>query len=205
MAVSHMNLSSADETSPRSENITVYLYAFTHRCPHIQCSLEAFLSSCRHLPRWHLWNWRGKSFSYSHEAPSLTLAQRAVKALARYTNGNAHIVVVGRNEAAANSIIASLPKHENSQYEFVSCDATLVRNVKTVTADPITRLPKLNFLVETSGYLMLNGREETDEGIDRKMALNFYSRWQFADNLLPLLKKAKEEGEDAKVCGGKER
>jgi NAD(P)-dependent dehydrogenase (short-subunit alcohol dehydrogenase family) len=122
-----------------------------------------------------------------------------VKALARYTNGNAHIVVVGRNEAAANSIIASLPKHENSQYEFVSCDATLVRNVKTVTTDLITRLPKLNFLVETSGYLTLKGREETDEGIDRKMALNFYSRWQFADDLLPLLKKAKEEGEDAKV------
>jgi len=45
----------------------------------------------------------------------------------------------------------------------------------------------------------LKGRDETVEGLDKKLALNYYARWKFINDLMPLLRKAKDAGEDAKV------
>lgn len=123
------------------------------------------------------------------------------EALGRYTKGNATIIIAGRNRAAADAIIAKLPKPTTPgvSHEFVECDATLMKNVRAATKEILARHPKINFLVMSPGYLTLRGRDETEEGIDRKLALNYYARWTFATDLLPALKRAKEDGEDAKV------
>jgi NAD(P)-dependent dehydrogenase (short-subunit alcohol dehydrogenase family) len=121
------------------------------------------------------------------------------QAFARYTKGKAHIIICGRNRAAAESIIASFPESPQGRYEFVECDATLMKNVQATTSDLLSKLPKLNFLVESAGYLTLKGRDETTEGLDKKLALNYYARWKFIRDLTPLLRKAKDAGEDAKV------
>jgi len=60
-------------------------------------------------------------------------------------------------------------------------------------------VPKINFLVMTTGYVTLKGWEETEDGVDKKLAVHYYARWKFISDLLPALKKAKEAGEDAKV------
>jgi hypothetical protein len=49
------------------------------------------------------------------------------------------------------------------------------------------------------GFLGLTGRQETEEGIDKKFAVHYYARWKFLHDLLPLLRKAKEAGQDARV------
>ncbi|THG96996.1 hypothetical protein EW026_g4937 [Hermanssonia centrifuga] len=125
------------------------------------------------------------------------------RAFARHRNGDAHIILVGRNRAAAEEVIASFPKppagKEDAKHEFVECDVSLMRNVRKTAAGLVERLPKLNFLVLTAGMMTLKGRDETDEGIDRKLALHYYSRWRFTYDLMPLLQKAKDAGEDAKV------
>jgi NAD(P)-dependent dehydrogenase (short-subunit alcohol dehydrogenase family) len=82
---------------------------------------------------------------------------------------------------------------------FVQCDATLMKNVHVATTELLSRLPKINYLVQSPGYLTLKGRDETEEGVDRKLALNYYARWKFTYELMPLLIKAKDAGEDAKV------
>ncbi|KAG5638299.1 hypothetical protein H0H81_000824 [Sphagnurus paluster] len=130
------------------------------------------------------------------------IGQGLVEAFSRHTKGNAHIVIVGRNRAAADTIIAALPRpSDNAQYthEFVQCDVTLMKNVESVTKELLTRLPKINFLFMSPGFMSLNGRTETPEGIDRKLAVHYYSRWKFVDGLLPALLRAKNTGEDAKV------
>lgn len=103
------------------------------------------------------------------------------RAFAKHRNGDAHIILIGRNRAAAEQVIASFPKPASSdvQHEFVECDVTLMRNVRTVSAELVQRLPKLNFLVLTPGMMTLQGRDDTDEGIDRKLALHYYARWRF--------------------------
>ncbi|KAJ7441674.1 NAD(P)-binding protein [Mycena galericulata] len=120
---------------------------------------------------------------------------------ARHTKGNANIVLVGRNRAAAEAIIASFPKPSTPgvQHEFVECDVSLMKNVRRTTGELIARFPKVNFLALTPGVLNMDARNETEEGIDRKIALHYYGRWRFVRDLVPALEAAHKEGEDAKV------
>ena len=127
------------------------------------------------------------------------IGQATAQAFARHTKGRAHIIICGRNRAAAESIIATFPKSPESSYEFVECDVSLMKNVQATTTKLLSTLPKLNFLVLSTGFINLKGRDETSEGLARKLATDYYSRWKFIDGLTPLLRKAKDAGEDAKV------
>ncbi|TEB21237.1 hypothetical protein FA13DRAFT_1742246 [Coprinellus micaceus] len=118
--------------------------------------------------------------------------------------GRAHIVIVGRNEAAAKDIISHFPQVPASEqgqwtYEFVKCDATLMKEVKRASSEILSRHPKINYLVMSPGYFTTSGRDESEEGIDKKLAVHYYARWKFTEELLPALKAAKAQGEDARV------
>jgi NAD(P)-dependent dehydrogenase (short-subunit alcohol dehydrogenase family) len=120
------------------------------------------------------------------------IGQGIAEAFARHTKGNAHIIIIGRNQAAADSIISQFPKPSSSvTHEFVQCDVTLMRNVHAVTKELLTRVPRINFLVMTTGYVTMKGWEETEDGVDKKLAVHYYARWKFISDLLPALKKAK--------------
>lgn len=136
------------------------------------------------------------------------IGQGTAQAFARHTNGNAHIILAGRNCSAADAIFATFPNPTSpaAKHEFVQCDASLMRNVAATAADLRTRLTKINYLVLTCGALpnvweVLRGiREPTAEGIsDRLLAITYYARAKFALDLLPLLRAAREAGEDAHV------
>lgn len=127
------------------------------------------------------------------------IGQGMVEAFANHTKGNAHIIICGRDKAKADTIIASFPKVDTSTYEFVPCDVSLMKNVQECTESISRRVPKLNFLVLSPGIMTMQGRTETVEGIDVKLALHYYGRWKFVEGMLPSLLKAKEDGEDARV------
>jgi len=133
------------------------------------------------------------------------IGQGMAEAFGRLTNGNAHIVIVGRSQQAADEIIARIPKPPTSSslttwtHEFVKCDATLMKNVRKASEIILQRHGKINYLVQSQGIMTTDGRTETEEGIDKKFALHYYSRWKFIEELLPALRRANEDGEDAKV------
>lgn len=132
------------------------------------------------------------------------IGQAMTEILAAYLKGRVHIVIVARNKVAADNIIASLPKTTaseaaGSKYEFMACDVTLMKGVHAACRELSERLPKINFLVLSAGVFSFSGREETDEGIDKKMASRYYSRWAIINGLLPSLRRAREAGEDASV------
>lgn len=127
------------------------------------------------------------------------IGQATAEAFARYTKGDAHIVIVGRNRAAAEATFATLPTTSKSKYEFLECDVSLMKNVGATTKALVSSLPHLNFLMISSGSLPAFGRNETAEGLPITLAMNYYSRWKFVHDLMPLLKNAKDSGEDAKV------
>ncbi|KAF8630289.1 hypothetical protein AX15_003022 [Amanita polypyramis BW_CC] len=134
------------------------------------------------------------------------IGQSMAQRFANQTGGNAHIIIIGRNEAAAKSIIASFPKpssgadiHPGWKHEFVYCDVQLMKNVQATTKALSERLAKVNFLVLSAGYFDFRGREDTAEGIDKKMATRYYSRWALVDGLLPLLRKARDASEAVSV------
>lgn len=129
------------------------------------------------------------------------IGQGMAHAFATHTKGNANIIIIGRNRAAAEAIIADFPKPtvEGVKHEFVECDISLMKNVKETTAKLIERYPKVNFVALTAGIMTTAGRTETVEGIDRKLAVHYYGRWKFIQGLLDGLKAAKSGGEDARV------
>ncbi|KAG8946191.1 hypothetical protein FRC04_012046 [Tulasnella sp. 424] len=130
------------------------------------------------------------------------VGQGAAEAFARATQGRAHILICGRNRKAAERIIETFPKHPESKYEFVECEATLMKNVVKVAeevkhkiTDADGKMPTLNYLIASQGIMTLDWFDPTSEGIDKKLALHFYGRWK----LLPLLDKASNEGDEARV------
>ncbi|KAJ2922943.1 hypothetical protein H1R20_g14109, partial [Candolleomyces eurysporus] len=132
------------------------------------------------------------------------IGQGMAEAFARWRSGRAHIVIVGRSEAVAKEIIATFPKPttgegESWSHEFVKCDATLMKNVKSASEEILARHSKINYLIMSPGFFTTSGRDETPEGIDKKLAVHYYGRWKFIDQLLPALRKAKEEEEEARV------
>ncbi|KAJ6527074.1 hypothetical protein B0H19DRAFT_881719, partial [Mycena capillaripes] len=129
------------------------------------------------------------------------IGQAMARRFAQYTNGESHVIIVGRNQAAARATISSFPAPgSKGTYEFVECDATLMENVGATTTSLLARVPKLNFLVLSPGFFtIIAGRDETREGIDKKLALLYYARWKFIYDLLPLLQNASKSSEDAKV------
>ena len=121
------------------------------------------------------------------------------RAFARHRGGNAHIVLVGRNRAAAEEVLASFPPPpqgdgEKAKHEFVECDVSLMKNVRETARQLGERLGRLNYLVMTQGMMTTQGRVETEEGIDRKMALHYYSRWRFTDECARFSRQAKGVG-----------
>jgi NAD(P)-dependent dehydrogenase (short-subunit alcohol dehydrogenase family) len=134
------------------------------------------------------------------------IGQAMAEQLAQQTNGRAHIVLLGRNQTAAEKIISSFPKtdastppEEASNYSFVKVDATSMAEVRQVTSQLASQLSKINFIIATAGFMSTKGRDETPEGIDRKLACNFYARFRFIHDLAPLVEKAATEGENTGV------
>ncbi|KIJ34565.1 hypothetical protein M422DRAFT_182023 [Sphaerobolus stellatus SS14] len=131
------------------------------------------------------------------------IGRAIAEAFAQHTRGNAKIILVGRKKAAADEIIAGFPKPSNKdlqiEHEFVQCDAMLMKDIKRVTTDLVARLSKINYLVLTVGIYSVSPRDPTPEGIDKMLAVHYYARWKFTFDLLPLLHKAKNQQEDAKV------
>ena len=134
------------------------------------------------------------------------IGQAMAQLLATYTNGRANIIIVGRNKATAERIIASFPKPPSPaetggvtvKHEFIQCDASLMSNVRTTVEEIKKRYDKINMLVCTIGYLALS-QVITSEGLDESLALRAYARAKFIYELQPLLSKAKAAGEDARA------
>lgn len=131
------------------------------------------------------------------------IGRAMAEALANYTNGEARIILIGRNEAAADEILSSFPKPKDghdSGSRFITCDVSLMKNIKACTTQLLSELDELHYLVMSTGYLTWRGtHDDNSEGIDKKMALNYYTRFLFAYELLPLLEKTREKGQHVSV------
>lgn len=154
---------------------------------------------------------RASNAAFKHSSSHLPVAvfvggtsgigQGMAEVFANNTKGNSHIIIVGRNRDAAQRILSSFPKPDSGSVarEFVQCDVTLMKNVQEASQDILARYPKINYLIMSPGIMTLDGRTETTEGIDKKLAVHYYARWKFLQDLLPGLRKAKDDGEQVAV------
>jgi len=112
------------------------------------------------------------------------------------------IIISGRNIEEGSKIINDLkllsPKRN---HQFRHIDAFLLSNIKNYCnslKDEIkNEKASLKYLVLTHGIASIKGRTETSEGIDQKLALHYYGRMMFINELLPVLNN--QEDDDVRV------
>lgn len=99
---------------------------------------------------------------------------------------SAHITIVGRNTSAADAILPQL----GTNSKFIRADVSLMSEIRA-TAKQINAV---DMLILTQGILTTAGRTPTSENIDNKLALHYYGRILFVQELLPLLRSAPNGG-----------
>ncbi|KAG8917457.1 hypothetical protein FRC01_002440 [Tulasnella sp. 417] len=129
------------------------------------------------------------------------IGEGTARAFAQATKGFAHIIIIGRSRSRGEAIIKTFPKTTDSKYEFIPCDVTDMRNIVNSSKELKEKLniTKINYLALSQGGNPLLPDHPELNGIDRRMVLEFYSRWKFIDELLPLLNAAVTMGEEARV------
>ncbi|KAL3487618.1 hypothetical protein BJX62DRAFT_240886 [Aspergillus germanicus] len=101
------------------------------------------------------------------------------------------VYLIGRNETQAAKIIEDLEAlNPESRVSFVQCDVSLLRRVDEACRAIQEKEDKVNVLVLSSGIFTTKGRDETSEGLDKKLTLHYYARMRFISNLLPQLIQA---------------
>lgn len=107
---------------------------------------------------------------------------------------SASITIIGRNETAANAILPQL----GSNSKFIRADVSLMSEIRTATK----KINAVDMLILTQGILTLAGRTPTTENIDNKLALHYYGRALFVQELLPLLRSSQNGGKVLFVLDG---
>jgi len=108
--------------------------------------------------------------------------------------------IVGRSERKGQKIVDELREiNPEGKVIFMQKDISILRNVDEICEEIMQMEEKINCLFLTAGYMTLKGRTETIEGIDRKMAVNYYSRIRWILNMMPALQVASDRNELSRV------
>ncbi|KZW00830.1 hypothetical protein EXIGLDRAFT_830476 [Exidia glandulosa HHB12029] len=113
-----------------------------------------------------------------------------------------HIVIIGRSKVAADALIASLPAHATSRYDFLPVNALLIHDLRLAIREQLygtLGLKKINYLALSQGTVDMNSAALTSEGLHPMRSLGLYGRVRAALDLAPLLQAAAALGEDARV------
>jgi NAD(P)-dependent dehydrogenase (short-subunit alcohol dehydrogenase family) len=107
---------------------------------------------------------------------------------------SANITIVGRNESAANAILPQL----GANPKFIRADVSLMSEIRTAAQ----KINAVDMLVLSQGILTMAGRTPTTENIDNKLALHYYGRILFVQELLSLLRSSPNGGKVLFVLDG---
>ncbi|KAH0337340.1 hypothetical protein KCU81_g8145, partial [Aureobasidium melanogenum] len=108
--------------------------------------------------------------------------------------------IIGRSQEKAENLCKELEDlNPGSKAIFINKDISVLKNVDDVCLELQHREKKINILFLSAGYMSLSGRNETPEGLDHKMAVNYYSRIRFIMNLMPELTEAGKNHELSRV------
>lgn len=100
------------------------------------------------------------------------------------------IVASGRNVERGNQLIRELQCQNDQVHKFLACDVSILSNVSNLYQDwrAASNDSPLDVLVLTQGIGTIQGRNETQEGIDLKLSVHYFSRMACIRFFLPHLR-----------------
>ncbi|KAE9405027.1 hypothetical protein BT96DRAFT_988860 [Gymnopus androsaceus JB14] len=134
------------------------------------------------------------------------IAAEVAVLLARYTNGRIHVIIAGRNRLDGVKRLTTTSGSDSQQLlrEFVFCDASSLRSVRTASENIHkllrTQGQRINFLVFSAGYANYFKSFDTMDGLDLQLMMRYYHRFKMAFELMPLLRNARDNEQDANSC-----
>jgi NAD(P)-dependent dehydrogenase (short-subunit alcohol dehydrogenase family) len=112
----------------------------------------------------------------------------------RLAKANVSVTVVGRSKERGEEMIDRMSALGGSNHEFIPCNCFMMKNIKQCCEEINKRYDnKVDYLVVTQGMATIQGRTETTEGIDEKLALHYFGRMLFIRELLPALRATAEQ------------
>eukprot|EP01035_Chromulina_nebulosa_P008775 gene8775-11868_t len=113
------------------------------------------------------------------------------------TKLTANVTIIGRSEEEGSKVLSELRTHNpQGVHKMIKCDASSMKNIVKSCDTIKDSMDSINYLVLSQGIASLAGRQETEEGIDLKLALHYYGRIQFINCLLPLLRNSSNSETD---------
>jgi len=99
-----------------------------------------------------------------------------------------NVVIAGRNATTGEGVVSTMKQiHPDGHFEFRAIDVSLVSQTRSFVKQFMEDFKELHYLIITAGMMRFGGRQETLEGIDDKMAVNYYSRLSLILQFMPLL------------------
>ncbi|ETN46723.1 uncharacterized protein HMPREF1541_00912 [Cyphellophora europaea CBS 101466] len=114
----------------------------------------------------------------------------ALRSLTHHTTAPT-IYIVGRSRKSLDSLMASLQMLNSGAtfHAVVAKDLTLVADAEKAAAEIIRLASRVDLLIMSPGYIDFS-HQVSPEGIDRLIAIRYYSRMRFLVSLAPLLRKS---------------
>ncbi|CAG8242600.1 unnamed protein product [Penicillium salamii] len=103
------------------------------------------------------------------------------------------VYLIGRDQKRASEIIEDLRRvNPQGRVHFIKTDVSLLGEVDDTCRIIQQKESKVNLLFLSPGVGTTSGRNETKEGLDKKLSLHYYARMRFVANFLPELTRAGE-------------
>lgn len=101
------------------------------------------------------------------------------------------IIIHGRNTERTENVAQEIKAATgNPNVDTIVADLSLLREVQKMARSIEQRYDSLDVLINNAGGLMGKEREETEEGIEKTMAINLFAPFLLSNKLLALLKKS---------------
>ena len=101
---------------------------------------------------------------------------------------NPKVYIVGRSQAKSQPLLDELKElNGKGEYIFLEAEISQLKNVDNVCSQIKAQETTINLLMLSPGYISWRGREPTPDGLDTSMALRYYARVRFMQQLLPLM------------------
>lgn len=127
-----------------------------------------------------------------------------VEALLKHTT-SPRIIIIGRSRAKFEPTLHLLHTlNPKAEITFLEAQISLLHEVDRICALITAQTSSLDYLWLSSGGLANATHALNEEGINRDLAVNYYSRLLLVDRLLPLLRASKDPRIVSVLCAGQE-
>ena len=120
----------------------------------------------------------------------------------RLAKAHVNVTIVGRDAKRGAEIVQQLEGLGGSQHQFQVCDSFSMKNIQDFCTEYRQTHASLDFLVLTQGIATMQGRTETKEGLDQKLALHYFGRMAYIHGLLPVLRQSGHQAKVMSVLSG---